>query len=69
MAPDNRSNGLADRLVADELHRLNEKVDKLVTEVAMLKGRATAWGAVAGFICSAIVAIVSAIMSTFKHGN
>lgn len=75
-APDlPRSNGWPEysRLVLKTLDRLNERDEAtrrdlaaLGTEVAMLKVKAAAWGAVAGMV---VAAVVAAIMRALLTGH
>jgi tetrahydromethanopterin S-methyltransferase subunit G len=45
------------------LDLMDEKLTNIRIEIATLKGKATAWGAVAGMICGTIMAIIADLVA------
>lgn len=54
-----------DKLVTlgEDLHRVEDKVETLLIDVAMLKIKAGAWGAVAGMIPAALAIVIAVVMN------
>jgi len=44
--------------IADRFERLEDKADLLLVQVAELRGRAGAWGAVAGLVVGGVVSLI-----------